>query len=1256
MIMIKYRNEQGLFGAGLLMLAFLLLLAGCGGCDGEGEEDGDAHEDVEVEGEEDADAADVQPDEAMDPDAIDVQPDEAFDPDGVDGPDGDDLDIADADGEDGEEPVEVIHCADLVPPSEGTCTVTAGSSALLILGNILAPEVVLEGGQVLVASDGTIACVDCDCTGEAEAAGATVVTCAHGIVSPGLVNAHDHLTYTHNAPGDWGEERYDHRHEWRRGLNGHTRIPYLSGATTDEMQWGELRQVMSGTTSIAGSGGAAGFLRNVDRGSLDEGLDQGAVYYETFPLGDGSSATLLTSSCNYPDIDSPSVLDNDCYLPHVAEGVNLEARNEFLCLSSTDRGGVDLTEPGAAFIHGVGMQAADGGELALSGTAVIWSPRTNISLYGNTAPVTMYHRQGVLIGLGTDWTPTGSIHMLRELQCAAFLNDSYFGGYFTDRDLWLMATAWSASALSIDDAVGLLDPGLVADMAIYDGGGRTDYYRALIDAAAEDTVLVLRAGLPLYGDAAVMAAVPGGQAGCEEIPGGVCSVAKTACIERETGETYASLAAANASAYGLFFCGVPTGEPTCVPMRPGEYTGEITATDADGDGVPNVEDNCPAVFNPGRILDGGIQADNDNDAVGDACDLCPLEPYVTDCTPPDPNDRDGDGIVNADDNCPYHYNPGQEDRDDDDKGDLCDPCPDTPNPGMSPCPASIYDIKTGVVPVGSEAAVTGVVTAVSPPRFFIQVPEAEQDVVLGAAFSGIFVYVPTANPEGLTIPAEGDRVTVSARVQDYYGQIQLSDAAGVVVLSSANPLPTPVTAATTAVATGGAQADDYEAVLVTVESGEVTQLNPPAGPGDFNPTDEYVLDDALRVNDYIYRTHPFPEIGEILTVTGVLRFANEDSKLEPRRDEDVVFVSATDPRIRAFGPSPVFVDEGTAGVDTSPPLVVELLRPAPPGGVVVALESSDPTVLAVPSTVTVPEGSASTSVLVSGVLGSMTPVTVTATLGTDAPTAQVVVIASDRVPAPESIEPPSYTLALGRTLDLLVTLDIPAGTGGTTATIDVSDPAALSAPADVTFPEGTRTAAFSVQGLLAASSITVTVYTSAGSVYSDIEVVEILGTPFFSEYIEGSSYNKAVEIFNGTADALDLSLCHLNRYSNGTTTATRIGLEAINLAPGDVYVVCNPNIADLTHCNLTNGNLSHNGNDAIELVCGGAAVDVIGQIGFDPGAAGWGTGTVTTTDHTLRRMCSVLAGDPDGTDAFDPAVEWEGFPSDTLDGLGEHCP
>lgn len=158
---------------------------------------------------------------------------------------------------------------------------------------------------------------------------------------------------------------------------------------------------------------------------------------------------------------------------------------------------------------------------------------------------------------------------------------------------------------------------------------------------------------------------------------------------------------------------------------------------------------------------------------------------------------------------------------------------------------------------------------------------------------------------------------------------------------------------------------------------------------------------------------------------------------------------------------------------------------------------------------------------------------------------------------------------------------------------------------------------------------------------------------YFSEYVEGSSFFKCIEIFNGTGADVDLSFVDLRLYSNGAASPTATATLSGTLLVGDVFVVCNPSIATPEVADLLSGVVNYNGDDAFELVFNGVTVDVIGQIGFDPGT-GWGVAPVTTLNATLRRLTSICEGDANGSDPFDPSLEWEGFPIDTLDGLGFH--
>ncbi|HEY2775082.1 MAG TPA: lamin tail domain-containing protein [Candidatus Binatia bacterium] len=646
-------------------------------------------------------------------------------------------------------PAGETFCQQLAPLSSGTCEVTAGDAGRVILGDVLTPTTIYRGGQVVIDSQGIIVQAGCSaaCAGSCAttASTATVISCPQAAISPGLVNTHDHLTFDQNSPYAATAERYEDRHEWRSGLHGHTLIPAAGGASGDEISWAELRGLMAGTTSIAGSGGQTGLLRNLDKATMEEGLARPAVDYDNFPLNDSSPPTFPpTPTCDqFTGAITPSdatFTAADSYEPHIAEGVDAYSENEFYCLSNSPN---DIVQSKTAVIGGVGLTSVDLAVMEAEGSKLIWSPRSNIALYGDTAAAQVFARMGGTVALGTDWNVSGSMNMLRELECADQFNAGYLHHSFSNRDLWSMATTNSAAAAALDDAIGLLAPGYAADIAVFSEADH-DGYRAVIDAQPQDVSLVLRSGKPLYGDAATIGAIPD-TGSCDTVD--VCGSSKQVCLTGEIGKTYSALQTSVGSVYPDFFCGTPQNEPTCIPSRgvsvngSAVYDGNITGTDDDGDGYANATDNCPTIFNPARPVDNGVQPDTDGDGVGDACDPCPLDANTTTCSF-NGNDRDSDGIPNATDNCPNVANADQADIDGDGKGDACDACPSYPNPGAIPCPA-----MTGFSPPLSYARQgdSDVPTFQTPLAVTMNGPVAQDT----------FVAIATSDPASLTIVGGG---------------------------------------------------------------------------------------------------------------------------------------------------------------------------------------------------------------------------------------------------------------------------------------------------------------------------------------------------------------------------------------------------------------------------------------------------------------------------------------------------------------------
>lgn len=167
---------------------------------------------------------------------------------------------------------------------------------------------------------------------------------------------------------------------------------------------------------------------------------------------------------------------------------------------------------------------------------------------------------------------------------------------------------------------------------------------------------------------------------------------------------------------------------------------------------------------------------------------------------------------------------------------------------------------------------------------------------------------------------------------------------------------------------------------------------------------------------------------------------------------------------------------------------------------------------------------------------------------------------------------------------------------------------------------------------------------------------------FISEYVEGSSNNKAIEIFNGTGAAVDLSNYSMKLASNGSPTWSTTNSVTLSgtLANNDVFVIANAQanptilgVADMTHTVTY-----FNGNDCLGLFHGDTIIDIIGVLGTDPGTAWPVAGTDgATLNHTLIRKPEVDSGNTDwiaGAGTNMDNSEWIVHPQDYVDDLGSH--
>jgi 5-methylthioadenosine/S-adenosylhomocysteine deaminase len=420
----------------------------------------------------------------------------------------------------------------------------------------------------------------------------------HAYIYPGLINLHDHPFYdvlplwqppsSHRQPSvgrPLGTEPYANRYQWNTGpglapeevrliTNPSTILTQTAalGRLADVIKYGKARMILGGTTTTQGGGSSPAYdsllarnVENVNFGRQRILSRVGAIG----SLGPGDTA-LLKGAMSAGLVDA--------WLVHLAEGVRdadrrpgdaTSSRAEFAALKARQ-----LLTDATVVVHGVGLEPEDFSEMAHApsaradgtgdgrGAKLVWSPLSNLLLYGKTTAVYDALAAGVLVSLGTDWAPSGSPNLLTELKLAdramrdpALLGDRrHLLPGLNERDLDQllveMVTINPAMAVRWDDQVGSIEPGKAADLLVIDAPPTTDGkagipqspYRRLIDATERDVDLVMVGGIAQAGAVGVMSSLKPGdfevissEAGCFDkaidvtspsIPGGNTTLAQ----------------------------------------------------------------------------------------------------------------------------------------------------------------------------------------------------------------------------------------------------------------------------------------------------------------------------------------------------------------------------------------------------------------------------------------------------------------------------------------------------------------------------------------------------------------------------------------------------------------------------------------------------------------------------------------------------------------------------------------------------------
>ena len=370
-------------------------------------------------------------------------------------------------------------------------------------------------GVVWVGDDGRIVAVGKASAGPPVGFETVAPVATKGVIYPGLIDLHNHVPY--NTIGLWRDGKravpwVDHD-QWVRAKSYGPDVSqpgnFLGWVSAPSLlAYVEMKAIVGGTTTIQGNGK----MSRVVEGALARNIDN-----ERFgTTGDRFRVTTIVPDRATDLVPTAQAMANHGvgFIYHLAEGVSPRMAAEW---SRAVEGGV--VRAGLVAIHGTGLGRAELDVLAGVGASVVWSPFSNLWLYGGTLDGRAAKASGVRMCLGSDWSPSGTKHVLGELKVASLCSGDpgawlaqpdggqAAGPLFSDLELCRMVTSNPGDAIAAvaGPQVGRLQPGWLADLVVVRKRAG-NIYRNLVRSTEADVRLVIVGGEPRYGTVPLMTA------------------------------------------------------------------------------------------------------------------------------------------------------------------------------------------------------------------------------------------------------------------------------------------------------------------------------------------------------------------------------------------------------------------------------------------------------------------------------------------------------------------------------------------------------------------------------------------------------------------------------------------------------------------------------------------------------------------------------------------------------------------------------
>jgi len=370
------------------------------------------------------------------------------------------------------------------------------------------PGEVIKDGRIVV-QEGQIRAVLQPGEPLPEAFAAAPVIDTQGTIYPGLMDLHNHFVY--NVLPLWVvPKRYTNRSQWPRHVEYKSSVsmPIKDVLTRSGILSGALLRYVEAKALIGGATTGQGILTSTRGGRK---IFYGAMRNVEVTKDD----RLPEAGTHVPDLATVEeqieafrnkLQSLTAYFYHLAEGTDDSARQHFLNLQENQ-----LVAPSLVGIHALGLNPRDLEFLAGKGAKIVWSPFSNLLLYGQTLDLRAVKASGVPFSIGCDWSPSGSKNLLQELKVARFENERQ-GSPLTDFELVAGVTSQPAAALGWDKYLGVIKVRAMADLLVL-SGQTGDPLEQLLQATEVNVRLVTVHGVPRYGDFDLLTTVPHGPKG-----------------------------------------------------------------------------------------------------------------------------------------------------------------------------------------------------------------------------------------------------------------------------------------------------------------------------------------------------------------------------------------------------------------------------------------------------------------------------------------------------------------------------------------------------------------------------------------------------------------------------------------------------------------------------------------------------------------------------------------------------------------------